>query len=190
MNSNSSRGENYIFSENNRNHENVTELMMKTLFSHLVFTLLCVFVFQSELEEEVEEASCAAADPEEAAAMSQAATHLHNLYAPKPPHYEVSYKLMKRSFLCRITVIQPIDRLFAATKTHSLAPWPPQQHNSEPHQFNQSIPQTFKSMPILYLSCWFFYLSGLLTYFFYKCKSEIDFFFNSGFFLTVTALIF
>jgi hypothetical protein len=47
---------------------------------------------QSELEEEVEEASAAAvaADPEEAAAMSQAATHLHNLYAPKPPHYEVS----------------------------------------------------------------------------------------------------
>lgn len=50
--------------------------------------------FQSELEEEVEEASAAAvaADPLEAAAMSQAATHLHNLYAPKPPHYEVSFQ--------------------------------------------------------------------------------------------------
>jgi hypothetical protein len=55
--------------------------------------ILNLFWFvQSELEEEVEEASAAAvaADPEEAAAMSQAATHLHNLYAPKPPHYEVS----------------------------------------------------------------------------------------------------
>ena len=55
--------------------------------------ILNLFWFvQSELEEEVEEACAAAvaADPEEAAAMSQAATHLHNLYAPKPPHYEVS----------------------------------------------------------------------------------------------------
>jgi hypothetical protein len=66
-------------------------------------------VLQSELEEEVEEASAAAADPEEAAAMSQAATHLHNLYAPKPPHYEVSFKYYIQ-LLCRITVIQPIDQ--------------------------------------------------------------------------------